>query len=158
MQNLCEFLGEPDPVELRKCIKCGEDKSLDNFGFRSYGKSGEKREQRSDCKDCGKKQSRILRQIKKDNPLINYNTHRCPHCLRSKDDIFSTGSWINSGRKHPFIPDHCHETGAFRGWVCDDCNTVIARSKEDVATLRRIADSLEGLTNTKPFDIMGTIL
>lgn len=158
MTNLCEFLDEPEPVELRKCIKCGEEKSLDNFGFRSYGKSGEKREQRSDCKQCTSKQKKVVNQIKKIHPLPNYKTHRCPHCLRNKDDIFSTGSWVASKRKHPFVPDHDHETGKFRGWICDDCNTVIARARENPETLRRIADSLKGLTNTEPSDIMVSIL
>ena len=65
MANLCDFLGEKPPTNLRKCIKCGEEKTLDNFGFRSYGKNGQKTEQRNDCNQCRNKQIRKLKLIKK---------------------------------------------------------------------------------------------
>jgi hypothetical protein len=148
MNNLCEFLGEPEPTNLRKCIKCGEHKSLDNFGFRSYGKNGTQTEQRNDCNQCRTEQRKKLDKIKKYHPLPDLKTYRCPHCNRSQEEIFKTGSWINTKKKTCFIPDHDHDTGEFRGYICDDCNTVIARAKENVNTLRNIADFLEKrLTN-----------
>ena len=58
-------------------------------------------------------------------------------------EIFETGSWINTKKTSCFVPDHCHKTGKFRGYICDDCNTIIARAKENIQTLRNIADSLE---------------
>jgi Recombination endonuclease VII len=42
-----------------------------------------------------------------------------------------------------FHLDHCHETGAFRGWVCSGCNTghgimdSVARLEKRVAFLKR---------------------
>ena len=121
MSNLCEFLGEELPKNLRKCIKCGEEKSLENFGFRSYGKNGQKTEQRNDCNQCRKKQDRKLKLIKKYNPLPDLDTYKCPRCKRTQAEIFETGSWINTKKKTCFVPDHNHKTGKFRGYICDDC-------------------------------------
>ena len=137
MSNLCEFLDEEPPTNLRKCIKCGELKSLENFGFRT------KNEQRNDCKQCKNVQNRKLKLIKKYNPLPDLDIYKCPHCKRTQKEIFETGSWINTKKTTCFVPDHCHKTGKFRGYICDDCNTIIARAKENIQTLRNIADSLE---------------
>ena len=137
MNNLCEFLDEEPPINLRKCIKCGELKSLENFGFRT------KKEQRNDCKDCIKIQQKKLKLIKKYNPLPDLNTYKCPHCHRTQKEIYETGSWVNTKKKTCFIPDHNHNTGKFRGYICEDCNTVIARSKENIQTLKNIANFLE---------------
>jgi len=147
--NLCEFLGEELPKNLRKCIKCGEEKSLENFGFRSYGKNGQKTEQRNDCNQCRNKQGRRLKLIKKYNPLPDLDTYECPRCKRTQSEIFKTGSWINTKKKTCFVPDHNHKTGKFRGYICDDCNTILARSREDhdplmaINTLRNIANMIE---------------
>lgn len=147
--NLCEFLGIEPPKNLRKCIKCGEEKSLDNFGYRSYGKDGQKTEQRNDCNQCRRIQQHKLKLIKKHNPPPDFDTYKCPHCGRTQAQIFETGSWINTKKKTCFVPDHNHKTGKFRGYICDDCNTIIARAREDndplasVNTLRNIANMIE---------------
>lgn len=39
--------------------------------------------------------------------------------------------------------DHCHETGSFRGWLCDHCNLILGHAKDDPALLRNLADYLE---------------
>lgn len=39
--------------------------------------------------------------------------------------------------------DHCHKTGSYRGLLCDACNTMIARGKDDPAILRAAAEYLE---------------
>lgn len=41
--------------------------------------------------------------------------------------------------------DHSHETGGFRGWLCDSCNRTIGHANESTARLRACADYLEGL-------------
>ena len=51
--------------EVKKCIKCGEFKTLNNYGYRSHGRDGTKTEQRNDCKSCIKKQVDIVSQLKK---------------------------------------------------------------------------------------------
>lgn len=39
--------------------------------------------------------------------------------------------------------DHCHSTGRFRGLLCSGCNHALGKTKDNPATLRRLADYLE---------------
>lgn len=44
---------------------------------------------------------------------------------------------------HPkIVLDHCHETGAFRGWLCDPCNVVLGLVKDNPEVLERLAEHL----------------
>lgn len=40
--------------------------------------------------------------------------------------------------------DHSHETGIFRGWLCQDCNLGIGRLKDSVELLQAAIDYLAG--------------
>ena len=40
--------------------------------------------------------------------------------------------------------DHCHESGEFRGLLCDNCNTAIGLMKDDVDRLKKAIEYLEG--------------
>lgn len=44
--------------------------------------------------------------------------------------------------------DHCHGTGAFRGWLCDPCNLTLGLVKDDHEVLRKLA----GYLHTPPFE------
>lgn len=39
--------------------------------------------------------------------------------------------------------DHCHASGAFRGWLCRACNVTLGLVRDDPATLRKLADYLD---------------
>lgn len=44
--------------------------------------------------------------------------------------------------------DHCHASGAFRGWLCHHCNLILGHAKDDSALLRKLADYLDRSTTT----------
>lgn len=47
------------------------------------------------------------------------------------------------GNRHSkIVLDHCHGTGAFRGWLCDPCNVVLGMVKDDAGRLEKLADHL----------------
>ena len=39
--------------------------------------------------------------------------------------------------------DHCHRTGAFRGWLCPQCNQALGLVKDDPKTLRTMIDYIK---------------
>jgi hypothetical protein len=39
--------------------------------------------------------------------------------------------------------DHCHDSGVFRGWLCDRCNRTLGQVHESSSLLRKMADYLE---------------
>lgn len=39
--------------------------------------------------------------------------------------------------------DHNHQTGKFRGWLCNDCNLALGILKDNPILLRKLADYLE---------------
>lgn len=48
--------------------------------------------------------------------------------------------------------DHCHESGKFRGWLCDRCNKTLGIVKDSPSLLRKMAKYLEindGKTDSK---------
>ena len=133
------LFGEEELENTKRCIKCNEIKHLSNFGVRAYSKEGIPREIRNDCNSCRKVQSKILKKLKKENPLPNENVE-CPLCLKTEKEIRGR---ISGRIKTFWVLDHCHDSGKFRGYICDYCNTSIARSFENPKTLRRQADYLE---------------
>jgi len=47
------------------------------------------------------------------------------------------------GTEAPIHFDHDHETGGFRGWLCQNCNLTIGHAQESPDRLRKLADYLE---------------
>jgi hypothetical protein len=39
--------------------------------------------------------------------------------------------------------DHCHQTGAFRGWLCFHCNAALGHIRDDAIRLRKLLAYLE---------------
>ena len=52
----------------------------------------------------------------------------CPICTKEKLLVY----------------DHCHETGAFRGWVCNNCNRGLGYFGDSVAGIQRALVYLQG--------------
>ena len=92
--NLCEFINENPPTNLRKCFKCKEEKSIDFFEIRSFGKNGHL-EYRNDCKSCrafeSKQREKVRKQHFESKPDGDY---KCPICKRTEHDLTKDGVWI----------------------------------------------------------------
>lgn len=50
---------------------------------------------------------------------------------------------VKSGGIQLLCFDHCHETGIFRGWLCNTCNTSLGLLRNDPTVIRSLANYLE---------------
>ena len=130
-------------VLLKPCTHCGEDKPITEFPARYSLKNAGKAqddpnvERRNQCKSCMTKLRRE-RDVARKNQTKPDADYCCPICLSPQDEM----------TKHGLVLDHHHETGLFRGWICDKCNTGLERFRDDPDTLRRAAQYLEEFNST----------
>ena len=114
-------------METKICRRCGQEKPLDCFSRRGEGPV--KKRINCKCKDCIKEEAAIVRQLRKTAPPI---PKICDSC--KLDPL--TNPNLGPHRKKLQL-DHDHDTGKFRGWICDNCNVALSRS----------GDNLQGVIN-----------
>ncbi len=49
----------------------------------------------------------------------------------------------NLPRRETLNYEHSHQTGKFRGWVCETCNSTLGHAKDNPQRLRALADYVE---------------
>ena len=82
---------------------------------------------RSECKECRRKggkacasaSSKLMKKYKMKRPPIGVP---CQNCGKQNKKL---------------VFDHCHKTGAFRGWLCYQCNSAIGNLGDDLRGLQR---------------------
>lgn len=118
--------------ESQACIKCGVTKPIEMFATRYSGNNG-KCEYRNDCKECQGKGSKQVAKLRKMYPPPDINTFRCPCCKRSREEM--PGYKNNPKNNNPFVLDHDHEDGHFRGYICNYCNVGLSRFFENIEAM-----------------------
>lgn len=113
-------------TETKKCGMCLKDLPLGCFG-----KDGGANYLRYECKNCARKQSAIVKKIKKTAPPIPKN-YRCPICNRNEQE--AKGHNVN--KKGVWCADHDHNTNEFRGWVCNKCNLGLGNFADSIERLQ----------------------
>jgi hypothetical protein len=102
---------------MKLCPRCGIHKErfpLSNRTITKHG--GVKVHLKTKCMDCHSRQQRIRKELHKIYEQPDPNTP-CECC----------------GRMGELILDHDHTTGAFRGWLCRECNSGLGFLGDDVA-------------------------
>lgn len=104
---------------------------------------------RAFCFSCEKKIKRDRDIARKNAGKPNLN-HRCPICNLNSDDILNKYPKKRI-KKDPFMScwscDHDHETGDFRGFICQECNRALGMFNDDVKMLKNAINYLSGDTN-----------
>ena len=110
-----------EKAEMCTCSKCGKTFPLTPkfFDRNQSTNTGGKKYFRPECKACTKRASQGCRQAKKlagnpDRPALGCPCHRCGRT--DKKLVF----------------DHCHETLAHRGWLCDNCNRAMGMLGDNI--------------------------
>lgn len=138
---------------LKYCNKCGQTKHVEEFGFRSgrfshlyrsYCKKCETRicskyvsRHRDKQKEYNRKQ--LMRRrgftIEQYNKALFEQKGKCAICGLEWEGY--------KNRKNLYI-DHCHETGYFRGLLCDTCNRAIGLLHDNPIILIAAAEYISG--------------
>lgn len=127
------FSGIDSPT--KRCGMCLIEKPTGAFG-----RDGGANYLRYECKDCAKKQAKLLKQIKKSvsPPPTDY---RCPICNRNEQE--ARGQNINN--RQIWCADHDHNTNQFRGWLCHKCNLGLGNFSDSKQRLQAAIKYLENL-------------
>lgn len=104
----------------------------------SFGKDGGANYLRYECKECARKQAKILREIKKSAPPIPED-YRCPICNRNETEA----KGYNKNKKFVWCADHDHKTNRFRGWLCHKCNLGLGNFDDDLERLKKSIEYLK---------------
>ena len=102
----------------RKCKKCGQTKSLEDFPINNTLASGILR--KHTCNTCRGHQSKVRIKLHKENKRPELIV--CPIC---------------NTKTHKVVLDHNHLTDEFRGWLCNDCNNGLGKFNDDIKLLRK---------------------
>ena len=106
----------------RSCIKCGVEKPLSSF-------KTDKRGTRNVCIQCRNYHLGIARRGKakwlKEGKIIPTN---CQCCGKETNKL---------------VYDHDHETEAFRGWICQQCNQGLGLLGDNIQSLHKALTYLE---------------
>ncbi len=145
-------------MKIKKCSKCGQEKSADEF-FKSGKQKSGKPKFRGDCKTCASKDTGLWR-IKNRSHYNNYaakwraenpekhfaNELRRRYGLSAaryhemlgeqghKCRICSVAHDPTKKRKCLYV-DHDHKTGRIRGLLCGSCNIALGNFRESIETM-----------------------
>lgn len=134
---------------MKRCNRCGEDKTLESFHVNTRRTDG----RQSFCIACKKKNDAEYFQKNKkriiDSRKVNKDHHRAVRYgitvdeLNQLRDRYDGKCWVCQEREGTDV-DHCHVSLNVRGWLCNPCNRAIGLLRDNVETIRRAADYLDG--------------
>ena len=119
-------------VQSKKCIKCGEEKSIHEFSIRNN-----KNEKRNDCRKCHTVNKKLIRRLQKEHTYPDKD-YKCPCCNRTAEEVEDMFS-----NRRAWALDHDHKTGKFRGWICSYCNIGLANFNDDPIAMKRAIEYLQ---------------
>ncbi len=121
-------------IERRKCKDCETEKewTIDFFNVERWKKEGDYTLSKL-CKDCEKLRQTTVALLKKQNAHKLTEDYVCPLCLRDEEGI---------DHKYAWALDHDHDTGKFRGWICNRCNVGLRTIEITERTLKYLKGEL----------------
>ena len=130
----------------RKCSKCGAEHPLTEefFAKNQSTNTGGDKYFRPKCKKCTKQASQGKNSAYKlaGKPKRPELETPCDRCGRTDKKL---------------VFDHCHETLAHRGWLCDNCNRSMGMLGDDVEGMLLSAIYIAKTTNIDSKTVIGKL-
>jgi len=117
----------------KECSKCKQTLPIERFSRHSGGNY-----LRPECKKCNNELSKVRESLKLKYGMPSEG-YVCPICEGDEEAVKGRGNTKNGS----WVLDHCHETEAFRGWLCHKCNRSLGGFDDDTAMLGRAIKYLE---------------
>lgn len=127
-----ELFGE---VKTKYCKKCNRTLPASNFGNACGGNY-----LYSECRECTKRLSKIRKSLREQYPMLEPEKYICPICNISFKDAMGTGG---ARLKSPWVMDHDHTTGKYRGYICHSCNRGLGIFQDSIDTLNNAINYLK---------------
>lgn len=119
-------LPEVEEADIEKphsvCPKCGCKHIKTSSNSTSY------------CRPCRLYHAKILSVLRKTNPTPTEEDYCCNICGKQEKDI-SAHFGKHGVKKTVWRLDHDHDTGEFRGFLCDNCNVGVGKFGDDPETI-----------------------
>ena len=132
MNVLADLLGIEEKENTKICRKCGRDLPVTSFRWRGEGKKPNR--VNIDCKECVAADDRIRNKLRRTAPPVPLV---CDCCGESPLKPYKS-------QHKKLCLDHNHQTGKFRGWICDSCNVALSRAGDSVEGVKKLLVYLEG--------------
>tara|TARA_B100000683_G_scaffold272822_1_gene316860 strand:- start:356 stop:865 length:510 start_codon:yes stop_codon:yes gene_type:complete len=113
-----------DKILIYEFHLCSSEKIIDGKMYPAKYRSECKECRRKGGKACASASSKLMKKYKMKRPPIGIP---CQNCGKKNEKL---------------VFDHCHKTGAFRGWLCYQCNSAIGNLGDDLRGLQRAAKYL----------------
>lgn len=137
---------------MKKCNKCGINKSLEGFWLDKNKYDGHASTCAQCCKDHRKNNSQLYKKYKRTTHLrscYGITPEQYNEMLLSQGAGCAICFSTNPGSKENFSVDHCHKTNQIRGLLCDTCNRGIGLLKDDPEILQQASEYLKKSYDTK---------
>ena len=121
-------------AETRVCRDCGDEKPIDEFGFKGGPPKGVRRSKVCDVcssgETPGRKLSPELAAYRRSAKNLGLDPDEVERRLFEHDGLCDIcGQPEASGKR--LARDHDHVTGKFRGFLCSNCNLMLGNAKDD---------------------------
>lgn len=115
-----------ESIESKICILCYQEKDITEFEITTQTRK--KVYRKSGCRACIKTRRKVEKDLQKLHGRTKPMGTPCDSCGRTNLRLSL---------------DHCHDTGAFRGWLCQPCNTSIGVLGDDIEGIKKALSYLE---------------
>jgi hypothetical protein len=129
---------EETPLRMKQCKGCGEFfPETEEYFYLANRYQTDAKHYHGRCKPCHVKAVGIRTELHKKYGHTFKGVCEC--CGKKQEDF-----------KEKFTLDHCHTTGAFRGWLCGSCNKGIGNLGDNKEGLLQAIAYLEKVENGQP--------